>query len=54
MLHSSTQLKTQVNKITTLLLKENWTDNLLLLNINIIFIQFYAAESDIIVAVVFD
>ncbi len=26
MLHSSTQQKTQVNKITTLLLKENWTE----------------------------
>ncbi len=29
--------KTQANKITTLLLKENWTDNVLILNINVLF-----------------
>ncbi len=51
-LHISTQHK-KANKITTLLLKENWTDNLLILNINVLFfIQFYAIESDI--TVVFD
>ncbi len=30
MLHSSTQQKTQANKINTLLLKENWTENVLI------------------------
>ncbi len=49
---SSTQQKIQANKTTTLLLKENWTDNLFIFNINvIIFIQFYATESDITVVV---
>ncbi len=38
MLHSSTQQKTQANKITTLLLKDIWTDNLLILNINALFL----------------
>ncbi len=31
--------KTQANKITTLLLKENWTENMLILNINVFFLS---------------
>ncbi len=38
MFHSSTQQKTQANKITTLLLKENWAINVLILNINVLFL----------------
>ncbi len=28
----------KTNKITTLLLKENWTENILILNINVLFL----------------
>ncbi len=33
-----TELKKQANKITTLLLKENWTENILILDINVLFL----------------
>ncbi len=37
--------KTQANKITTLLLKENWTENMLLLNINVFFLFSYMQQN---------
>ncbi len=37
--------KTQANKITTLLLKENWTENILILNINALFLFSYMQQN---------